>query len=98
MFDGKDFTTKNAPLSALPFKHKKTASDDEDDGASTSGASNLRSFEDVEKMPPQSVIPSLKAKIVNLSPKKPVRGGASYMRVAGLQDIKGKNRLFIYFS
>ena len=85
MFDGKDFSTKNAPLSAQPFTHKKTTSDDEEEGASTSGASNLKSFEDVEKLPPQSVVPSLKAKIVNLSPKKPVRQGASYMRIAGLQ-------------
>ena len=71
MFDGKDFSTKNAPLSAQPFKYKKTESDDESEGASTSGASNLRSFEDVEKLPPQSVVSSIKAKIVNLSPKKP---------------------------
>ena len=98
VFDGKDFTTKNAPLSAQPFGHKKTASDDEGEGASAPGASYLKSFEDVEKLPPQAVVPSLKAKIVNLSPKKPVRGGSSYLRIAGLQDIKGKRNAVNLFG
>ena len=94
MFDGKDFCPKNAPLAAQPFKPKKTTSDDEEDTT----ASDLKSFEDVEKLPPQSVVPSLKAKIVNLSPKKSVRGGASYMRIAGLQDIKGRRNAVNLFG
>ena len=61
--------------------------DDDEEAASTSGAAStsMRSFEDVEKMPDSSTVESLAAKVVNLSPRKDVRGGASYFRIAGLQ-------------
>ena len=62
---------------------------DDDEAAGTSGTTSLSTFEDLEKLPPQSVT-SVKAKVTNLSPKKPVRGGASYFRIAGLQDAAGR--------
>ena len=72
-------------MACQPFPHKTL---DDDETAGPSGAATLSTFSDVDKLPAQSVT-SLKAKVTNLSPKKPVRGGASYFRIAGLQDVKG---------
>ena len=58
----------------------------------------MNTFDDVEKMPASSTVTSLQAKVVNLSPKKPVRGGASYFRIAGLQDVKGQRNAVNLFG
>ena len=96
LFDGKEFSPKNSPLACQPFAHKQEDEDDQEAG--TSGAAALRTFDDVEKIPNASTVASLKAKVVNLSPKKPVRGGASYFRVAGLQDVKGQRNAINLFG
>ena len=92
VFDGRDFTPKNSPITCAPFDHKK----EPNDGQAT--ALDLKSFEDVEKLPPSSVVPSIKAKVVNLSPRKPVRSGASHFRTAGLLDVKGQRNAVNLFG
>ena len=63
--------------------------DDEEEQHSTSTHHQLNSFSEIEKLPAESTVPFLAAKVVYLSEEKLANKGRSFFRTAGLRDHKG---------
>ena len=72
------------PCEVSPFEYKKL----DERSIASNGAGGMSTFEDIGKLRPNTVVPSVVAKVTYLSPKKKLPSGKEY-KTAGVRDVKG---------
>lgn len=73
------------PCEVAPFEYKEVDSS----SVVTDSTNRMSTFDDIGKLKPHSVVPSVVAKVTYLSPKKKMQGSGRKYRTAGVRDVEG---------